>query len=102
MRLTFVTTFCIAMLCGAASAQDYPWCVGSGDGLVDCSYSTYEQCQESASGRGGCFQNPRAALNDGATDPAASTKTWRRGRHAAQRCRPTSEPQREGSRCDMF
>jgi hypothetical protein len=70
MRLTFVllTALCIIMLGGgpprAARAQEYPWCVGSGDGLVDCSYSTYEQCQATASGIGGCFQNPRASMSD--------------------------------------
>jgi hypothetical protein len=80
MRLTFLlpTTFCIILLCsgfsGAARAQDYPWCVGGGDGLVDCSYSTYAQCQATASGIGGCFQNPRAMRTDGATGSPPSMR----------------------------
>lgn len=72
MQRTFLlpTALCIIMLCiwfpEAARAQEYPWCVGGGDGLVDCSYSTYEQCQATASGIGGCFQNPRALRSVGA------------------------------------
>jgi hypothetical protein len=65
-------------LCGGppreARAQEYPWCVGSGDGLVDCSYSTYEQCQATASGIGGCFQNPRASRSDQATGSPSSLR----------------------------
>jgi len=84
MRPTFLAAVCILMLCnglpGAARAQEYPWCVGSGDGLVDCSYSTYEQCQASASGRGGCFQNPRTLRYDGATAPPSSTRRRPRSR----------------------
>ena len=60
--------FGIAALCdvmpGAAQARDYPWCVTSSDGLFDCSYVTYEQCQATASGIGGCVQNPRALPQD--------------------------------------
>jgi hypothetical protein len=80
MRLTFLllTALCIIMLGGgppgAARAQEYPWCVGSGDGLVDCSYSTYEQCQATASGIGGCFQNPRASRNNQATSSPSSLR----------------------------
>ena len=49
-----------------AAAYDYPYCVqGRGVGIPgDCSYSTYQQCLASASGRGlYCNVNPRAALN---------------------------------------
>jgi hypothetical protein len=37
----------------AAASYDYPWCVFGGElGYAgDCSYSTLEQCQASASGR---------------------------------------------------
>ncbi len=48
-----------------AAAIDYPYCVqGRGVGYPgDCSYSTYEQCQASASGRNvACGINPRAAF----------------------------------------
>jgi hypothetical protein len=50
------------MLCGAASvispppaaARDYPFCIKGcdfGSGRGDCSFSSYQQCQASASGR---------------------------------------------------
>ena len=48
-----------------AAAIDYPYCVqGRGVGYPgECSYSTYEQCQASASGRNvGCGINPRVAF----------------------------------------
>jgi hypothetical protein len=44
-----------------AAASDYPWCVqGREVGYPgDCSYTTYAQCQASASGRYAyCAQNP--------------------------------------------
>jgi hypothetical protein len=40
----------------------YPWCASGADGNVDCSYTTFAQCQASASGTGGCFHNPHAGL----------------------------------------
>ena len=49
---------------GPAAAQDYPYCLsGSGYGyLGDCSYSTFAQCQASASGRQAyCSTNPSFA-----------------------------------------
>ena len=64
-----------------AAAYDYPWCAqGRGFGIPgDCSYSTYEQCQASASGRGlYCNVNPRAAF---AQQP-------RRGRYYRQQYYP--------------
>ena len=63
-----LAAFGIATLCNiapaAAQTRDYPWCVSSSDGLFDCSYVTYEQCQATASGIGGCVQNPRALPED--------------------------------------
>ena len=49
----------------AARAQDYAYCLqGRDEGIPgDCSYSTYAQCQASASGRNAsCNTNPRAAF----------------------------------------
>ena len=75
MRLTFLTV-CMIMLYngfpGAARAQDrcqdYPWCMATMEGRVDCSFSTYEQCKWTASGIGGCFRNKRTLwCDDGAT-----------------------------------
>ena len=56
-----------ATLAGAtpAAAIDYPWCVqGRGIGIPgDCSYTSYNQCMASASGRGlYCNVNPRVAF----------------------------------------
>jgi Protein of unknown function (DUF3551) len=48
-----------------AAAIDYPWCVqGRGVGIPgDCSYTSYNQCMASASGRGlYCNVNPRTAF----------------------------------------
>jgi Protein of unknown function (DUF3551) len=49
-----------------AAAIDYPWCVqGRGVGIPgDCSYTSYNQCMASASGRGlYCNVNPRTAFD---------------------------------------
>ena len=62
--------FWALMLCGAASvispppaaARDYPFCIKGcdfGSGRGDCSFSSYQQCQASASGRDAyCDANP--------------------------------------------
>jgi uncharacterized protein DUF3551 len=52
-----------------AGAVEYPWCVAGADGYFDCSFSTYPQCQATASGIGGCVQNPRALLFPDQTRP---------------------------------
>jgi hypothetical protein len=66
MRRAFWTL----MLCCAAStmgvlpaaAQDYPFCIKGcdfGGGRGDCSFSSYQQCQATASGRDAtCDVNP--------------------------------------------
>ena len=56
-----------------AAAGNYPFCIKGcdfGSGLGDCSFSSYEQCQASASGRvASCERNPsfsaRAELQPG-------------------------------------
>jgi len=48
-----------------AAAYDYPYCLqGRGIGIPgDCSYSSYDQCMASASGRAlYCNVNPRVAF----------------------------------------
>lgn len=53
-----------------AAARDYPWCAQGGDYDYpgECSYSTYEQCQASVSGRLlYCDRNPR--IGYGAVQP---------------------------------
>jgi hypothetical protein len=43
----------------AAAAPVYPYCIQSQIDGTDCSYTTYEQCAASASGRGvDCVINP--------------------------------------------
>ena len=72
MRKTMFAIFTVlaagtATLAGSApaAAYDYPWCVQGRDvGYPgDCSYTTYQQCQASASGRyASCGVNPRVAF----------------------------------------
>jgi len=60
---------CAASASGAipAAARDYPFCIkgcdfGAGGG--DCSFSSYQQCQASASGRDAyCAENPYFSAN---------------------------------------
>ena len=64
---------------GTAKAQDYPYCLsGRNEGSPgDCSYSTYAQCEASASGREGvCGLNPRVAF---ARHPALRGWSYGRG-----------------------
>jgi Protein of unknown function (DUF3551) len=53
---------CIAIAAMPAAARDYPYCIRGcdfGDGVGDCSYVSYQQCQAAASGRvGTCAANP--------------------------------------------
>jgi hypothetical protein len=63
------------MLCCAAStmgtspaaARDYPFCIRGcdfGGGVGDCSFSSYQQCQATASGRDAyCAANPYFSAN---------------------------------------
>ncbi|WP_424630444.1 DUF3551 domain-containing protein [Bradyrhizobium sp. SYSU BS000235] len=46
---------------GAAQAQNYPYCLKTGPGPGNCMYSTYRQCQASASGTG-YYCQPNYAL----------------------------------------
>jgi hypothetical protein len=46
------------MLATAAKAQNYPWCALYRDGVWNCGFTTFEQCQATDSGNGGfCIQN---------------------------------------------
>ena len=52
-----------------AQARDYPFCLQGRDiqtGYGDCRYSTYQQCQATASGTyASCYANPYYAYSDG-------------------------------------
>jgi uncharacterized protein DUF3551 len=47
---------------GSAAAQEataYPWCAEESSGVESCSFTTFQQCQETVSGVGGsCSENP--------------------------------------------
>ena len=72
MRTTMLALLAVAAAGAAtfagsapAAAHDYPYCIqGGGFGYPgDCSYSSYSQCQASASGRHVyCNVNPRFAF----------------------------------------
>lgn len=51
-----------------AQARDYPFCLLGRDtagGLGDCRYSTYQQCQATASGTyNSCYANPYFAYSE--------------------------------------
>jgi hypothetical protein len=60
-----LTLCCAAPIAGAlpaAAAQNMPFCIKGcdfGGGTGDCSFSTYQQCQATASGRDAtCAPNP--------------------------------------------
>jgi len=79
MRLTFLTVCMIVLyngFPGAARAQDYPWCVATHD-QSHCDFTTYEQCQATASGWGGCYRNKRTLWGDGALpSPSSTRRPW--------------------------
>ena len=85
MRAT-VWTFvlgCTAATMGVlpAMARDYPFCIRGcdfGGGLGDCSFSSYEQCRATASGReASCAANPYFNAKD-ELQPYSSRRTQRR------------------------
>jgi uncharacterized protein DUF3551 len=46
------------VLATAAKAQNYPWCALYRDGVWNCGFTTFEQCEATRSGNGGfCIQN---------------------------------------------
>jgi hypothetical protein len=41
-----------------AEAQNYPWCALYRDGVWNCGFTTFQQCEAARSGNGGfCIQN---------------------------------------------
>ena len=80
MFLALLVATAVLAQASKASAQDYPFCIRGGDydsGIGDCSFTTLEQCQASASGRDSyCAANP---FFHGSTErPASRTPTPRR------------------------
>ena len=63
LMMTFAAGIAVLSSGTAAQARDYKYCLVSPgyDFPGDCSYSTYQQCKASASGRlADCYVNPRA------------------------------------------
>jgi len=61
-----------AMQSAPAEARNYPFCLQGRDiqtGYGDCSYSTYQQCQATASGTyNSCYANPYYAYDQAPVD----------------------------------
>jgi len=59
MKSLFVLSAIAAtMLATAANAQNYPWCALYRDGVWNCGFTTFQQCEATRSGNGGfCIQN---------------------------------------------
>ena len=61
----------VAAIAGSAEAIDYPWCAEYADGAgVNCGFTTYEQCMETARGSGGY-----CALNNTYSPPVAAARS---------------------------
>jgi hypothetical protein len=59
-RLLLMLGICVgvAWIEKPAEAQNYPWCALYRDGVWNCGFTTFEQCQATDSGNGGfCIQN---------------------------------------------
>jgi hypothetical protein len=56
----------VSLIGAPAAARDYPFCIRGCDfGAGDCSFSSYQQCQATASGRDAyCVENPRFSARD--------------------------------------
>ena len=63
MRLLLLMTITCVSFVGmekSAGAQNYPWCamMNMGDQVVNCGFTTFQQCMDTVSGIGGfCVQN---------------------------------------------
>ena len=73
MRLSlFLLGICVGILCigNRAEAQNYPWCGVYRDGVMICSFTTFQQCLATVSEAGFCIQN-----NTYQTSPAPRPST---------------------------
>ena len=83
MAIRALTLCCAAATMGAlpAAAREYPFCMVGCDfaaGRGDCSFSSYQQCQASASGRdASCAANPYFNAKD-ELQPYSSRRTQRK------------------------
>ena len=62
MRISFLALAALAFGASAipaAAAPSYPWCARYSTSGGECSFNTFEQCEQTLSGIGGsCTQNP--------------------------------------------
>jgi hypothetical protein len=79
-----LTMGCMASMAGAlpAAAQDYPFCIKGcdfGAGRGDCSFTSYQQCQATASGRDAtCNANPYFSAKAELLQPGRNKQSHRR------------------------
>ena len=81
IAVAFAAAVSLGVLIGSAQARDYPFCI-KGDNyessVGDCSFDTYQQCLDTASGRYAyCDRNPFFAYSR-APNVANPTKRSRR------------------------
>ena len=63
MRFVFLAATAIAMSCGGAQAEEWCGYAAHTHSLIECGYSSINECQ-SAIGKGAmCFVDPEVALN---------------------------------------
>jgi len=56
--LLFILVICVIVGFGnRAEAQNYPWCGVYRDGVMICSFTTFQQCLATVSEAGFCIQN---------------------------------------------
>jgi hypothetical protein len=57
--LLFLLGICVSLLGigNRAEAQNYPWCGVYRDGVMICSFTTFQQCLATVSEAGFCIQN---------------------------------------------
>jgi hypothetical protein len=58
-QLLFVLGICVGIVSigNRAEAQNYPWCGVYRDGVMICSFTTFQQCLATVSEAGFCIQN---------------------------------------------
>jgi hypothetical protein len=55
----FILGICVGLvgIGNRAEAQNYPWCAVYRDGVMICSFTTFQQCLATVSEAGFCIQN---------------------------------------------
>jgi hypothetical protein len=68
-KLIGLTLLIAVSVADTASAEIlYPWCRQSADGSINCGFSSQQQCQDTAVGKGAfCVENPSYRGSGGAS-----------------------------------